>query len=315
MSGLAAHLVREYFSASNLLEAVWKTLYSHTAAANIILPHAEKVLKAEKQSQTVGSQLWLVCFSPRIGSILSCTEGPLGAYPIFIFTPIPFNELVGKDLDTSLSILCHALLPVVGRQRVFSFFLLCDRSQKPSSDTRGSCIAKGFLQAQHVTLHESSRTSQNTAVDLRRASLKDIDRVAILCRDFSATSYPFILSPSRAWQEAIMLTKERNIWVLEITVEEGEPDIASIVAVTRKSKLIVAITKGFGLMLVRHVCEELLVNNERVVLYVGKDNGAMNVYHRIGFYGLGTDQTPPPDGIEPWLEVGFDPVHASLGHW
>jgi len=67
-------------------------------------------------------------------------------------------------------------------------------------------------------------------------------------------------------------------------------------------------------MLVRHVCEELLVDYERVVLYVGKDNCAMNVYHRVGFYGLGADQTPV-SGVEPWLEVGFDPTLVSLGHW
>lgn len=58
----------------------------------------------------------------------------------------------------------------------------------------------------------------------------------------------------------------------------------------------------------------LLVDHERVVLYVGKGNNAMNVYHRVGFYGLSSDQTPLT-GVEPWLEVGFDPNHVSLGHW
>lgn len=63
-----------------------------------------------------------------------------------------------------------------------------------------------------------------------------------------------------------MLIKERSIWALEVRAEGEEPDIASIVAVTRKSETVAAITKVFskptwrGLgcaeMLVRHVCEE-----------------------------------------------------------
>ncbi|KAG0701477.1 hypothetical protein DFH29DRAFT_1000222 [Suillus ampliporus] len=347
-ANLAVHLVREYLSASSLPQAVWTTLHSHAAVANTILPHAEKVLKAEKQSQSVGSQLWLVCFRSHIEFILSCTEGPFGAYPIFIFTPIPFNELIGKDLDAPVSSLCRALLTAVGRRRVFSVFAVQPVTEafvrqwsslvnimpvtQPFYDAIFTFCTKDRLAhckrvaaSQHVTLHKPSRTSRNIAVDLRRASLKDIDRVAVLCRDFSATSYPFILSTSRARQEAALLVKERDIWVLEITAEKEEPDIASIVAVSRKSKTVAAITKVFskpawrGLgcaeILVRHVCEELLVDSERVVLYVGKGNRAMNAYRRVGFCGLGTDQTTAMDGIEPWLEVGFDPAHVSLGHW
>ncbi|OAX39698.1 hypothetical protein K503DRAFT_781940 [Rhizopogon vinicolor AM-OR11-026] len=344
MPALADHLVRQYLSASSLPEAVWTILYSNEAAANIILPHAVKVLQAEEQSQPVGSQLWLVSFSPHIEFILSCTDGPLGTYPIFIFTPIPFNELVGKDLDTPMSSLCHALLATVGRQRVFSVFAVQPITEafvrQWSSLANTTPVAQPYYDAiftfctkqmlmhckrvvanQHATLH---KTSPDVAVDLRRASPKDIDRVAILCRDFAATSYPFILSPSRARQEAALLIKEKNTWVLEIRAEGKEPDIVSIAAATRKSKTVAAITKVFskptwrGLgcaeMLVRHVCEELLMDHEHVVLYVGKGNRAMNVYHRVGFYGLGTDQTFL-NGVEPWLEVGFDPTHVSLGHW
>jgi len=63
-----------------------------------------------------------------------------------------------------------------------------------------------------------------------------------------------------------MLIKQRAIWVLEVKVEGKEPDIASIVAATRKSETVAAITKVFskptwrGLgcaeILVRHTCEK-----------------------------------------------------------
>jgi hypothetical protein len=208
MPALADHLVRQYLSASSLPEAVWTTLYSNEAAANIILPHAVKVLQAEEQLQPVGSQLWLVSFSPRIEFILSCTDGPLGTYPIFIFTPIPFNELVGKDLDAPMTSLCHALLATAGRQRVFSVFAVQPIAEafvrqwsllanitpvaQPYYDAiftfctkKRLMHCKGVAANQHATVH---KTSPDVVVDLRRASPKDIDRIAILCRDFAATS-------------------------------------------------------------------------------------------------------------------------------
>lgn len=205
-------LVKQYLSASSLPEAAWIILHSHAAAANTILPHAAKVLQAEEQSQPVGSQLWLVCFSPHIEFILSCTEGPLGTYPVFIFTPIPFNELVGKDLDAPMSNLCQALLDAVGRQRVFSVFAVRPVTEafvrrwsslaniapdvQPYYDAIFTfCTKERLMQckevatSQQVTLHKSPLTNRNVvAVDSRRALPKDIDRVAILCRDFAATS-------------------------------------------------------------------------------------------------------------------------------
>lgn len=50
-----------------------------------------------------------------------------------------------------------------------------------------------------------------------------------------------------------------------------------------------------------------------VVLYVAHNNpGAAKVYHRVGFQGLASE-TPRPDGVEDWLELGF--VDADMGHW
>lgn len=50
---------------------------------------------------------------------------------------------------------------------------------------------------------------------------------------------------------------------------------------------------------------------ETVVLYVGYENSAQKVYHRVGFAGLCGDEKV--DGVEDALELGF--VGSSRGHW
>jgi hypothetical protein len=59
----------------------------------------------------------------------------------------------------------------------------------------------------------------------------------------------------------------------------------------------------------------LLKTKESVVLYVAHDNkAAAKVYHRVGFIGLdGKDCSV--DGVERWLEIGFDRDVVKLGHW
>lgn len=59
----------------------------------------------------------------------------------------------------------------------------------------------------------------------------------------------------------------------------------------------------------------LLSTKDSVALYVAHDNGpAAQVYHRVGFVGLDTSK-PPVEGVDSWLEVGFDRAKVTLGHW
>jgi hypothetical protein len=59
----------------------------------------------------------------------------------------------------------------------------------------------------------------------------------------------------------------------------------------------------------------LLLTKESVILYVAHDNhGAAKVYHRVGFQGLSADAAPV-EGVDPWLEIGFDRNQVKLGHW
>lgn len=50
---------------------------------------------------------------------------------------------------------------------------------------------------------------------------------------------------------------------------------------------------------------------EKVVLYVGHENSAQKVYHRVGFAGLCGEEKV--EGVEDSLELGF--VGTTRGHW
>jgi len=51
-----------------------------------------------------------------------------------------------------------------------------------------------------------------------------------------------------------------------------------------------------------------------VALYVGRDNPAANVYGRVGFLGIGKGALPV-EGVDPWVEYGFNQSYVELGHW
>ena len=53
---------------------------------------------------------------------------------------------------------------------------------------------------------------------------------------------------------------------------------------------------------------------ETVALYVGVTNGARKVYADAGFVGLGLDDAHV-EGVDRWVEIGFDRNKVDLGHW
>ena len=64
------------------------------------------------------------------------------------------------------------------------------------------------------------------------------------------------------------------------------------------------------------VCDGLLTTGgkESVALYVAHDNNAANrVYRSVGFAGLGKGERVV--GVDRWLEIGFDQMRVTLGHW
>ena len=51
---------------------------------------------------------------------------------------------------------------------------------------------------------------------------------------------------------------------------------------------------------------------EMVALYVGVTNRARQVYAEAGFIGLGDTHV---EGVDNWIEIGFDRTKIDLGHW
>jgi len=138
------------------------------------------------------------------------------------------------------------------------------------------------------------------------------------------------------------MIRQQQLWVYYIDFGQGRKEMASIVACTRTSENVVAITKvftnpicrsrGCAERLVRQVCQLLVhffclllstlltfghlswlleVQKHSVVLFVAHDNlPAATVYSRVGFVGInGT----PREGVEDWVEIGF--VDTARGHW
>lgn len=55
-------------------------------------------------------------------------------------------------------------------------------------------------------------------------------------------------------------------------------------------------------------------NLSAISLFVGVANRAAVVYNRVGFVGLAPN-SPPVQGVETWIEIGFDQQQVQLGHW
>jgi predicted GNAT family acetyltransferase len=67
--------------------------------------------------------------------------------------------------------------------------------------------------------------------------------------------------------------------------------------------------------LTRFRINSLLRSYETVILYVAHNNpAASKVYRKVGFQGLESPKAVA-DGVEDWLELGFDRQCVALGHW
>ncbi|KAG8684166.1 hypothetical protein FRC09_015567 [Ceratobasidium sp. 395] len=151
---------------------------------------------------------------------------------------------------------------------------------------------------------------------MRPATTQDTDQVAKLCQEFAADSVFFPLNPRESLAQAQQLIRDKQLWIYETRDAYNRPCIASMVASSRSSANVAAITKvytlpafrgrKYALRLVQWVTQHLLYRDgkESVVLYVSHENPAEKVYYRVGFTGLcGTQR---PSAVEDWLEIGFE---------
>ncbi|KII94067.1 hypothetical protein PLICRDRAFT_171744 [Plicaturopsis crispa FD-325 SS-3] len=326
-----------FYAAADLPSPVWSAFRASPEPANVMFPFALKALAAEREGRTM-EQVWIVCSTDGdIDFVLSCYEGPLGAYPVFIFAPHSAEGLEINYMLPRIWNLVRQLHLTVSEHRVFSVFAperVANIFAGLWTEVTGiypypePYYAAKLTYCTLRTLPPQRQPSQFDAFeyDLRLATEADIPQVAQLCLEFASTSEPFILNGEQALEEATMLVKNKQVWVHRVQRPGQRPEIASIVAVTRHSGDVAAITKvctnpnwrkmGCAARLVRYVCKHLLSNRARsVVLYVAHDNhAARHVYGHVGFVGLRKNDEAV-EGVSDWVEIGFDRSRVQLGHW
>ncbi|KAG6910442.1 hypothetical protein DXG01_010797 [Tephrocybe rancida] len=320
--------IASFTDVKNFPDAVWEVLEAHPRPANVILPQALKA-RAEGQRKAINQSLWIVCSTDSvIEFILSVTEGPMGAYPAFIFTPLPFDRLSDDYIRPSIRSMVVALVTALHTtSRIYSVFsaepiarIFADEWAKHTGIKAEQLYYAAKLSYCTIdTLDKRSSTvDMSRGYLLRPAVREDIEAIGELCYFFASESHPFTLTKARARTEASLLVEKKQVWVHEAKGSGGKKEIASIVAFTRNSDRFVQTRGGNGRDVQNVSFEDLLTGpncKESVVLYVAHDNIAANVvYDRVGFAGLAKGG-PKVAGVEPWLEFGFDRKKVVLGHW
>ncbi|GBE77432.1 hypothetical protein BKA93DRAFT_51891 [Sparassis latifolia] len=349
-------IVLQHDTANDFLALAYPTLRRHEASANIVLAHALKRVSAEAalsgyqfisdsdveawlsatdlssmKSHRNCDSFWLTVWSgtssrPTLDLVLSCINWTLGDYPIFLWTPHRRTLSSPEWLIPRIIQLVEQLHFCVPPERVFSVFgmtPLVKTFARCWSDLTGFLIepepfyAAYFSHCTPETFKYSDAMLPQGHV-LRRATVRDVEPVAQLCKEFADDSVYFPLTIEAARIEARELITKGQIWVYD-----ASGDLTTICAVTRNSNRVSAITKVYTTprwrrrrcaeFLVRDVTARLLFDTmkDSVILYVGHENSAQRVYDRVGFAGLcGKNKS---DSIEDSLELGF--VGAHRGHW
>ncbi|KAG6890009.1 hypothetical protein C0995_012969 [Termitomyces sp. Mi166 len=326
--------VTVYRSASSLPQTIWNAFKADPRNSNIIYSHAIKEML--NANQPMEGQVWIACTTnDTLDFILSCAYHTMGAYPILIYSAHPTSTLESQFVVPRIQLLANSLLKCVDVRRVYSVFAV-DMVSRLFAETWSAMTDITFYKKPYYAAkltfctRQSFRARQFTVIpgisyNLRLAVSSDIPAVAMLCHGFAAEAEPFVLTVKEAVKEATHLINLKQLWVHTMEGGDQSTEIASIVAVTRESATVSTITKvftnpnwrsqGCAERLVRKVTQILLKQKESVVLYVAHNNpAASKVYHRVGFVGLDKSM-PLVDGVDSWLELGFDRYRVELGHW
>ncbi|CAE6367957.1 hypothetical protein BN14_08905 [Rhizoctonia solani AG-1 IB] len=343
-------------TATDFLNATEHILEKHGLTSNIILPFAIKARKNERlpTSNARGTaywsappaalpsqmpkQFWMTQWTvrgagsvPTLDFVLAITEGQLGAYPVFFWSPHQSIEMSSAFLFPRIQAIVARLCRTIPAERVFSIF-----GQEPvvNAFTNVWTQATGKIPEPEAFYaakfsycsrkHLQPPPQLPAGHELRLATIADLDQCAQLCKEFADDSVFFPLSLEGGRQEAKSMIDAKHLWVY--ATPQG---IATVVASTRRTPNAVASInkvytppdfrgKGCAQRLVAHVTRALLdgtdcaTAHEAVVLYVSHGNPAARVYNRVGFQGL-DDGLPLPPLVENWLETGFQATHR--GHW
>ncbi len=202
ISGFTTSTIR---SAKCLPPAVWEAFRNNPQSANIMYAHAEKSSRSPYADQT--GNLWIIGWnkmasrsaSPEVDFVLSCTTHDLGAYPVFIFTPLVTSRLIDSFLRPRVLLMVRALRENTPPERVFSVFAVDPLAHAfADSWTAETSVS---LDANPVYYHAAlmycdRRTFRareppklpNVMIALRPAVDADIKKAAALCHGFAETS-------------------------------------------------------------------------------------------------------------------------------
>ncbi|THV07463.1 hypothetical protein K435DRAFT_815325 [Dendrothele bispora CBS 962.96] len=336
-------IICQHTSAEDVLDFTFSTLTKYEESSNIVFAQAlqscatpynggggdvddESWRTLLHRPNCMAKQFWLTVwtipqtgFPPKLDIFLSC----VGEAPIFLWTPR--THRADGWLESMMQDIVRCLCRCVRPERVFSVF---GKHFLVTSFAEAWSKATGFTKAPEPYYDAlSSRCTLQTFIDdngyeqnhiPRTAELADMEKVAMLCKEFAETSVHFPLSEKKAKLEARRLISCGRIWVYQVGSE-----IVAICAVARESQGVAAITKvytepkwrkrGCAERLVRLVTKRMLVDEKKkcVVLYAGINNSAQHVYDRIGFQGL--CGKPREEGLDDVLEIGF--LGTEKGHW
>ncbi|KAF8960944.1 hypothetical protein BDZ97DRAFT_2035254 [Flammula alnicola] len=220
--------------------------------SNVILPTLNKCIAKERNGQTPNDHLWIVVYTSReVLFIASCTDGYMGKYPIFLFTPIPYSRLRRDTIVPALCLLARTLHRHVSR--VYSVFgpeivartfcsLWTQRTGIPEV-LEPYYLAKISFATPETLINRRLPSFPDELIELRPASREDIPALSELCYLFAGESPPFVLEPVSAMQEANILVMNGEAWVHTVS-RPGQPTrIASMVAFTRNTDRMATITK------------------------------------------------------------------------
>jgi hypothetical protein len=204
---LPVQLINIFKSASSIPNDVLEALASKSRDSNVILPCLLDSLAKEKSGQIPAhDQVWITCTSydrqPTVDLVLSCTEGPMGSYPIFIVSLRPFASLTHQYLLPRLIALASALHDTVPVNRVYSVFApepitMLFVSLWTELTGVGSYAREPYYAAKLSYCTKSSFSNRQTTIhpdlvyDLRPADDDDIMDVAELCHNFAAVSVSY----------------------------------------------------------------------------------------------------------------------------
>ncbi|KAG6817940.1 hypothetical protein H0H87_012408 [Tephrocybe sp. NHM501043] len=234
LSRLSSPTIDVFHSANSLPQEVWTMFRSDPRNSNIIYSHA---LKARHDFDDYSdNQVWIVCTTDGVVDfVLSCTHHALGTYPIFIYSAHPAPRLTFPFVNLRIQLMAVQLRESVAVER----------------DDTDRSIRGTILRRQIHLLHPP---------ELEDPTIHHFTCQAVLWLCGGGGKFVFFLEPSvaklfsqkpfvltleGAMKEAAHLISNNQLWVHTIQNGDQTPEIASIVAVTRESASVAAITKVF----------------------------------------------------------------------